>query len=111
MAAGLDPPFHDRVRPGHPDTAEHDLDPRVGEDLVEPGRVPPVAVPDQILDRNRVRPRRCGCLRPGHDTAMGRPLPWTPFMRDCRCHYQLGAKGDSVHRKLATLIRPAAARL
>ena len=46
-AAGLDPPFHDRVHAGHPDAAEHDLDPGVGEDRVEHRRVLAVAVADQ----------------------------------------------------------------
>lgn len=31
-SAGLHPPFHDRVHSRHRDTAEHDLDTRIGED-------------------------------------------------------------------------------
>jgi hypothetical protein len=46
----LDPPFHDRVHPGHPDATEHDRDAGIGEDLVEHGRVLPVTVADQVLD-------------------------------------------------------------
>lgn len=49
MAAGLDPPFHDRVHAGYPDTAEYDIDAGVGEHLVEQGRVLAVSVPDQVL--------------------------------------------------------------
>ncbi len=37
VAAGLHPALHDRVHPRHPDAAEHDLDPRIGEDRVEQG--------------------------------------------------------------------------
>ena len=35
VAATLDPPFHDGVHTGPPDTAEHDADTGVGEDRVE----------------------------------------------------------------------------
>ncbi|GAA2285718.1 hypothetical protein GCM10010415_64910 [Streptomyces atrovirens] len=35
---GLHPAFHGRVHPRHPDTAEHDLGPRIGEDRVDAGR-------------------------------------------------------------------------
>src|SRR5690242_19216590 len=49
VAAGLDPPFHERVRAGNPDTAEHDGDTGVGEDGVEQGRVPSIAVTDQVF--------------------------------------------------------------
>jgi hypothetical protein len=41
VAAGLDPPLHDRVHPRHPNAAEHDRDSGVGEDGVEQGRVFP----------------------------------------------------------------------
>jgi hypothetical protein len=34
-SAGLYPAFHERVHAGHPDAAEHDLDPRVLEDGIE----------------------------------------------------------------------------
>ena len=50
MAAGLNPPFHDRVHAGYPDAAEHDTDSSVGEYLVEQGRVFAVPVPDQVSD-------------------------------------------------------------
>jgi hypothetical protein len=50
-AAALYPPFHDRVHPGHPDAAEHDLNSRVGEDSIEPAGE--LAVPVAI--RNRAR--------------------------------------------------------
>jgi hypothetical protein len=50
VAAGLDPPFHDRVHARHPDAAEHDRDTDVGEDGVEQGRVLPVAITDELLD-------------------------------------------------------------
>jgi hypothetical protein len=50
VAAGLDPPFHDRVHAGYPDTAEHDADSGVGEDAVERGRVLAVPVADQVFD-------------------------------------------------------------
>ncbi len=50
VAAGLDPPFHDRVHARHPHTAEHDGDAGVGEDRVEQGRVLPVAVTDEVPD-------------------------------------------------------------
>lgn len=36
-AAGLDPPFRDRVHPRNADTAEDDLDTRIGEDDSGPG--------------------------------------------------------------------------
>lgn len=45
-AAAPYPPFPDRVHPGHPDAAEHDFDPGVGEDNVEPTRELAVSVPD-----------------------------------------------------------------
>lgn len=44
---GLHPAFHDRIHPRHPDTAEHDLDPRIGEDHVEQSGNLPGPVPDQ----------------------------------------------------------------
>ncbi len=45
-AAAVDPPLHDRVHPGYLDATEHDPDPGVGEDHVEQGRIPAVAVAD-----------------------------------------------------------------
>ncbi|WP_181923543.1 hypothetical protein [Streptomyces inhibens] len=33
--AGLHPPFHERVHSRHPNTAEYDLDPRIGKDGIE----------------------------------------------------------------------------
>jgi hypothetical protein len=50
VAAGLDPPFHDRVHARHPHAAEHDGDAGVGEDRVEQWRVLPVAVTDEVRD-------------------------------------------------------------
>jgi hypothetical protein len=50
VAAGLDPPLRDRVHPGYPDAAEHDVDSGVGEDGVEQGRVLAVPVADQIFN-------------------------------------------------------------
>jgi hypothetical protein len=38
-AASADPAFGYRVHPGRPDVAEHGLDPGIGEDRVECGRV------------------------------------------------------------------------
>jgi hypothetical protein len=46
-AAGLYPPFHDRVHSWHPDATEHNLDPRLGEDGVEQIGELAVPVPDQ----------------------------------------------------------------
>ena len=37
VAAGLDPPFHDRVHAGYPDPAVYDVDSSVGEHAVEQG--------------------------------------------------------------------------
>jgi hypothetical protein len=50
MAAGLDSPFHDRIHPRHPDTAEHDRDRGIGEDRVEQCWVLPIPFTDQVLD-------------------------------------------------------------
>jgi hypothetical protein len=50
VAAGLDPPFHDRIHSRHADAAEHGLDPGVGEDGVEQGGVFAVPVADEVLD-------------------------------------------------------------
>jgi hypothetical protein len=50
MTAALDPPFHDRVHARHPDAAEYDTDPGVGEHLVTHGRILPVPVTDQVFD-------------------------------------------------------------
>jgi hypothetical protein len=50
-AAGLYPPFHDRVHARYPHSAEHDLDAGVGEDGVEQGGELPVAVP--VMNRAR----------------------------------------------------------
>ena len=50
VAAGLDPPFHDRLHAGHSDTAEHDADSGVGEDLVELHRVR-YGYPADIVER------------------------------------------------------------
>jgi hypothetical protein len=47
-SAGLDPPLHERVHSRHPDTGEHDLDPRIGQNGVEQFGELPVSVPDQI---------------------------------------------------------------
>jgi hypothetical protein len=52
-AAGLHPPLHHRVHPRHLDAAEHDLDPGVGEDLVEQVGELPVPVPVRIMNRDR----------------------------------------------------------
>lgn len=45
--AGLHPPLHDRVHARHPDGAEHHLDTRVLEHLVERPWELPVPIPDQ----------------------------------------------------------------
>jgi hypothetical protein len=50
VAAGLHPPFHDRIHTRHPYASEHGRDPGVGEDPVEQGRELRVPVTDQILD-------------------------------------------------------------
>jgi len=41
--------IHDRIHSGCPNAAAHDLDTRVGEDLVEHGRIRAVPVPDEVL--------------------------------------------------------------
>lgn len=46
-ATGLDPPFHNRIHSRHANTAEHDLDPGIGEDRVEQGGVLAVPVADE----------------------------------------------------------------
>jgi hypothetical protein len=51
VAAGLDPPFHDRVNARYPDPAEYDADPGIGEDGVEQGWVLSVSVTDQVFHR------------------------------------------------------------
>jgi hypothetical protein len=65
-AAGLDPPFHDRVRAGHPYAAEDALDAGVGEDGVEQYWVLAVAVADEEPAR---QPASCRSMaRLGHGT-------------------------------------------
>src|SRR5262249_41131162 len=49
VSAALDPPFHYRVPPGHPDTAQHGGDPQVGQYRVEQRRELAVPVADQVL--------------------------------------------------------------
>lgn len=49
VAAGLDPPFHDRVHAGDLDAAEHDREAGVGEDGIEQGRVLAVAIAEKVL--------------------------------------------------------------
>jgi hypothetical protein len=46
-AAGLYPALHERVHSRHTDTAEDDVDARVGQNGVEQGGELPIAVPDQ----------------------------------------------------------------
>jgi hypothetical protein len=46
-AAGLHPPFHDRVHSRHPNSGEHDLNPRIAHDLLEQFRKLAVPVSDQ----------------------------------------------------------------
>jgi len=46
-AAGLHPPFHDRIHSRDLDAAEHNLDPGIGEDCVEQSRKLAIPVPDQ----------------------------------------------------------------
>src|SRR2546430_11602748 len=50
VAAGLDPPFHDRVHAGNLDAAEHGRDAGVGEDRVEQGGVLAIPVTDDVRD-------------------------------------------------------------
>ncbi|GIH24605.1 hypothetical protein Aph01nite_29150 [Acrocarpospora phusangensis] len=46
-AAGLHPPFHDRVHPRHPDTGKHSPDAGLGQDLIHERRELPIPVTDQ----------------------------------------------------------------
>jgi hypothetical protein len=50
-AGPSDPALHDRVHPWHTHGAPDGLDPDVGQDVLELGRVEDVAVTDQELDR------------------------------------------------------------
>jgi hypothetical protein len=50
MAAGLNPPLHDRVHARRSHRAEHDRDTGVGEDRVEQRRVLSVTITDEVLD-------------------------------------------------------------
>ena len=48
-SAAADPAFHDRVHSWDADSAEDDLDARVGEDVVEQGGEFAVAVADRVI--------------------------------------------------------------
>ncbi|WP_158854529.1 hypothetical protein [Saccharothrix deserti] len=62
VAAGLEPALHDRVHPRDPDTAEDDLDARVGEDGVEQGGYFP--------SRSRIRNRGPALVFEVHDQVL-----------------------------------------
>jgi len=63
VAAAPDPSLHDRVHPRDPDTAENNLDARVGENDVEQGGELPVAIADQ-------EPRAGTCVFEVHDEVL-----------------------------------------
>ncbi|MEY9894263.1 DNA-binding XRE family transcriptional regulator [Catenulispora sp. MAP5-51] len=59
-AAGLHPPFHNRVHSRYADATEHDVDPCMRKDLVEQRRELRIPVSDQVLDIRRVPPPELG---------------------------------------------------